>query len=93
MSKDDIEKLRDNQGLIFNRIDKLKDKTIDMIEDIGTLKEKISDNKIDDLLSDKDIQKEISKIASKSSRKTSIKWSAGLIGIATMILEMLREAL
>jgi len=76
---------------IYDRIDKIKDDLIDFSTQIGNLKESIKDNKIDDLINDKELEKQIRSMSAKQGRKTTFKWGAGLLAAIEAIRQILEN--
>lgn len=74
---------------LYDRIDGIKDQLIEINKEQGEIKEKILENKIDDLMSNEELQKEIRSMASKQGRNTVMKWGGGLVALIEVIRQVL----
>jgi len=93
MNKEEFERIKNAQNEAFIRIDKNKDRILSITEKQGEIIAEIKDNKIDDLMSNEELNNKIKEMASKSGRKTSLKWLAGIIPLVEILRKLLQEIL
>ena len=74
---------------LYDRIDGIKDEIIVLNKEIGGLKERILENKVDDLQTNTELQDEIRKMAGKQGRKTIIKWGGSIIAVIEVIRQVI----
>jgi hypothetical protein len=91
ISKEEFERIKNAQNEAFVRIDKNKDSIILITQKHAEIIEQVKDNKIEDLMSNEELNKKIKSIAGSSGRKTVFKWLAGILPAIEIVRQILER--
>ena len=91
IAKEEFERIKNAQNEAFIRIDKNKDTILILTQKQSEIMEQVKDNKIDDLMSNEELNTKIKAMASKSGRKTVLKWLAGIVPAMEVLRQLIER--
>ena len=91
LPKEEFERIKNAQNEAFIRIDKNKDSILKLTQKQSEIIEQVKDNKIEDLMTNEDLNKKIKAMASNSGRKTVLKWLAGIVPAVEVIRQLIER--